>query len=607
MRRSGFTLPLTVFPFALGLVLLLILGWGRNGGTPALAREQVDYWYIRDFKSDIQVHADSSLTVTERITADCGVAADKHGIFRILPNGRQVTQSEFQRSPVTLVNITDERGNPHPYQEMRSRFDKTITWKIGDPQKTVQGVNTYVIQYRVSNAILHRHADFDELYWNLNGNFWDMETDAFRAVISFPAGIGPDNTKLHLYSGQLGEKEASLAKGQWNAAGQLEVHSTRTLGVKEGITVSVTFPKGIIQPYSLTEEENRQYEVISPTLVPLLNILGILTPFLTWLLLHTIWRRIGRDPRGPKVTVPEFEIPQNLAPLDMSLIYRNGKKMPTAATATIVDLAVRGYLTIEKIPKTGLFGRDDYRLRRRQPGGDALSGSSQQFLEKLFGKKDEILMSELANVFATKVDSISDATRKDLIRQGILDLRGSTVRTVGCALIFFLPLIIGATLLFALAADAELYGAFFGLLLTLPIAFIYLILMPRRTESGLALLRKIQGYRLYLATAERYRAEFMERENIFERFLPYAILFGLTDQWFKAFSAFHGTEQLAHYAPAWWSGGSFDSGTGSSFDQMVSIFSSSMAAATASMPSSSGSGGGGFSGGGGGGGGGGGW
>ena len=164
-------------------------------GIPAQARENVNYWYVRDFQPSIVVNTDSSIDVTENIVADCG-SAQKHGIFRTLPTFQQITSSQKIQSPVTLTSITDFDGKSIKYSETSSRSDGTITWKIGDANKYVSGVNNYRIKYHVKNAVRHNSSDFDEFYWNLNGNFWDIETDNFSANITFPNAISKNNSKL---------------------------------------------------------------------------------------------------------------------------------------------------------------------------------------------------------------------------------------------------------------------------------------------------------------------------------------------------------------------------------------------------------------------------
>lgn len=127
-------------------------------------------------------------------------------------------------------------------------------------------------------------------------------------------------------------------------------------------------------------------------------------------------------------------------------------------------------------------------------------------------------------------------------------------------------------------------------------------------------MRQIKGFKLYMDTAEKYRQKFNEKENIvpagrqvFEKFLPYAIMFGITKEWTKKMRRIYGEEYFNHYHPIWFVGPNFASFNADSLASEISSMSSHMSSTISSSPSSSGSGGGGFSGGGGGGGGGGGW
>jgi uncharacterized membrane protein len=131
--------------------------------------------------------------------------------------------------------------------------------------------------------------------------------------------------------------------------------------------------------------------------------------------------------------------------------------------------------------------------------------------------------------------------------------------------------------------------------------------MSRRTEKGAMLEHRIKGFKLYMDTAEKYRQQFNEKENIFEKFLPYAIMFGMTKKWIKTMERVYGEKYFATYHPVWFYGAGISNFNVDSLTSSIESLSSGMASTMASSPSSSGSGGGGFSGGGGGGGGGGGW
>jgi uncharacterized membrane protein len=129
-------------------------------------------------------------------------------------------------------------------------------------------------------------------------------------------------------------------------------------------------------------------------------------------------------------------------------------------------------------------------------------------------------------------------------------------------------------------------------------------MMSRRTAVGSEALRRVLGFRLYVATAETRMQEFNEQQNIFARYLPYAIVFRCVDKWANAFSHIDDPEAMG--TTGWYTGvGAFHA---AAFSSSLQGFAGSVSSTISSSPSSGGSGfSGGFSGGGGGGGGGGSW
>jgi uncharacterized membrane protein len=141
--------------------------------------------------------------------------------------------------------------------------------------------------------------------------------------------------------------------------------------------------------------------------------------------------------------------------------------------------------------------------------------------------------------------------------------------------------------------------------------FVFAGRMPARTAAGTAVLDQAKGFRLYLTTAEADQLRFEEGEDLFSRYLPYAIVFGVAERWAKIFAdlAARGHDVPE---PGWYSGpyvgvAAFY-GAGGFTSSLDSFSSATSAAMTASSSGSSGgSGFGGGAGGGVGGGGGGGW
>ncbi|MFA7377271.1 MAG: DUF2207 domain-containing protein, partial [Patescibacteria group bacterium] len=224
----------------------------------SLARDNVVDWYIKDFRTEVVVNTDSSLTITETILADCGEAVGKHGIFRVLPIVNKTKDGNFITS-VELISITDAKGNHLKYQESRER--DTVTYKIGDPKKTVQGENTYIIKYKLKGVIRNLNETQDELYFDILGSFWDLEIDSYQANIIFPQGITNSNSEAYLYSGNLDSRVNSLATYKWKSENDLEILSTKMISESQGVTVSVTFPSNILTLYKPSVAEKAAYNV----------------------------------------------------------------------------------------------------------------------------------------------------------------------------------------------------------------------------------------------------------------------------------------------------------------------------------------------------------
>ena len=272
-------------------------------------------------------------------------------------------------------------------------------------------------------------------------------------------------------------------------------------------------------------------------------------------------------------------------------------------TATIVDLAVRGHLRITEIPKKGWFGRRDWELTKLQ-ADDSMLPYEYTLWAGLFESGDSVRLSALKKKFVTRLGKVKSALYDDAMSRRWFQWRPETAKGVW----IFLSLVV-----VALGGGASfLAGLFLGrALLGLPLIVAGVVLfflsfsMARRTAAGSEALRRVLGFRLYVVTAETRMQEFNEDQNIFARYLPYAIVFGAVDKWARAFRGLD-DEAMRRSTAGWYAGaGAFSA---SSFSSDLRSFSSSVSSTISSSPSGgSGSGGGGSSGGGGGGGGGGSW
>jgi len=275
---------------------------------------------------------------------------------------------------------------------------------------------------------------------------------------------------------------------------------------------------------------------------------------------------------------------------------------PLDVTATIIDLAARGHLHIEEIPKEGWFGSADWRLIRQPDVQDkrVLLPYEQLLLDGLFEGGDDVTLSSLKTTFYTRLAKVQPALYADTVQRGWFTASPDAVRQrwVGIG--------IGVTTVaIMLAAAATIWTTFALVALPLPFGGLALLAlsgrMPRRTAKGTAVLRRTLGFRQFIETAETRRSEFAEKAGLFYDYLPFAIVFGCVERWAKAF------EGLAMTPPDWY--GSSNAFTTMAFVNSMDSFSTTTAGTLVATPGGSGASGfsGGSSGGGGGGGGGGSW
>jgi uncharacterized membrane protein YgcG len=603
------------------LSFVLLLAGAAVLAMAAPSRAQLVSERIVSYGVDLTIQQDGSLLVVERIEYDFG-STEHHGIFRDIPARFTYDDTHDRVYPIDVQSVEGSPGTPAGFKVDRS--GSLFRIQIGDANKTITGRHTYTITYRVQGA-LNGFADHDELYWNAVGPGWTVPVGPISVKVTAPAAIGD---RVTCFSGPV---RSSLTCAGHKVSGSTATFRQPSLDPDEALTIVVGFPTGVVPtPHSILVERfslNRAFArtpaSLSLTALAALFSLG----GLGWLL----WTR-GRDRRavGSQMDiafarsqdgaqrVPLFEEgtypveyvpPDDIKPGQVGALV-DEQVNPVDVTASIVDLAVRGYLVIEEIPKHGLFGKPNWRLTQLKDPTDDLLEYERLLLVGLFEDSDpdaqgrpSVLLSDLKKKFSARLKKVQDALYNDVLTRkwfaGRPDKVRDTWHTRGWALA-----IIGGVLLWFLVSKTHLA------LVALPIVLGGLLMaatskwMPRRTPKGTGMVRRVLGFRTYIETAEAAESRFQERENIFSKYLPYAIVFGCTDKWARAF-AHLGDEATT----ATWYVGPHPF-TYLAFADSIDHFSMSSAGTISSTPSASGSsgfGGGGFSGGGGGGGGGGSW
>lgn len=543
---------------------------------PRLAHGADDGWRITNFGADIRVSQDAKLSVTETIDVDFG-GLSRHGIYREIPLAYQDNLGQSYRLRFKLIGVTDASGKKIPYED--SGWN-TRTLKIGDPDRTITGQQRYIIKYEIERGI--RFLDTDELYWNATGNLWPVPIGLAQINITYPDSAR--ELKTQCYTGLAGESGANcLQTKEANTA----TFVATSIGAGEGLTVVVGAPKG-----TLTAPTRSQ--ILADTLRD--NLSYFFIP-LTLLAFFLIWWRKGRDPVNHKTIVPEFAPPDKLSPSLMGVLKDERADMLDISVA-IIHLASREYLKIEEVTKKKLIGKKiDYKLVKLKTDGK-LSPFEEELLSALFDGGREKMLSALKDKFYTHITPLKKKLYAEALDKKFFTQNPGTVRGTYIALGILIPDVIIFLVAFVSTAVAP---AVISSIVILPFAIWFGLAMPRRSAEGAEALRRVRGFRLFISTAERYREKFNEDHNIFSKYLPYAMVFGLTEKWAKAFDGLKVTP------PDWYSGHSAFNAV--YFSHTINTVSTQMNSTLAASPSSSGSSGfgGGSSGGGFGGGGGGSW
>ena len=598
-----------LIPAALLIAALLAL----LVGLPALAAAPDT---ILSFDVSIEVAPDGSLIVTEEIVYDFG-RQQRHGIFRDIPT-RARADDTFDR--VTPVEVLDVKVTGAPDDVEVSGEPGGITrMRIGDPDEVVSGVHTYTIVYRVRGA-MNGFDGHDELYWNATGDDWPGAIEEASVSVSAPARI----IRAACFQGwerSTEPCEVALVKGRTArfAAG-------RSLLPGEGLTFVVALPKGAVtEPQPILEERWAMGRAFAVT--PASISLSLVALLVCGVLLFGAYWKVGRDRRfrgsqidhvmgsaggedepvplggGDAVAPVEFAPPENLRPGHMGMLLEEQPRT-LHVTATIVDLAVRGHLMIRELEGSGFLSRGDWELVAAGQATDEMPRYERLLLDGLFEGRASVRVSELRNTFAARMTEIMTALTADGMRQRWFREKPGSVRGrwSGWGVLLLLA---GIGLTYVLARYTHL-GLVGLVVVGAGLALIVLAgRMPARTAKGFALVQRIRGFRQVIETADRHMARWAEQENVFTRLLPYAVVFGVTDKWAKAFESLG---QMPGDDMSWYVSSRVF--VYSQFADSLDSFAVTTSGTISSTPSGSGGsgfGGGGFSGGGGGGGGGGSW
>ncbi|HYI64736.1 MAG TPA: DUF2207 domain-containing protein [Allosphingosinicella sp.] len=661
------TRPLLALLLAAFFLLVPVSGETKKPGAPALAAPAD--WdaapstgeRILSFASDIEVTADGALIVAETIRVRSEGREIRRGITRDFPTryrqGNRNVRVGFE------VESIERDGRAEPWD--RERMDNGVRLRIGDPDVFLpDGEHTYVIRYRTTRQ-LGFFDDYDELNWNVTGNDWTFPIDRAEARIRLPQPVRFGQRTF--YTGPQ-SSTAGDARTVSERPGEILVRTTSPLRAREGLTVAIAWPKGVVTPPAPPSAAAVWLQTYGPIAAAILALAGLAYFY------YYAWKRAGRGPVAGTV-VPLFAPPEGMSAAAIRYVRRMGYDN-RAFAAAIVDSGVKGNLRLEE-GEGGWFSSATTTIHQT---GDAsnMPAPERDMLARLFGGGASILMDKanhatfraaqsglqeglegayLGKLFLTNkgwawvglvlmlaamlfvativaaIDPYGERGTALLPAFGFVLMIGSIwagkgsrlARTDGskwlAALSILLGLGGGVFVVFAFALITEAGELPFILAVLSPLLALPLVLsafrwMAAPTGEGRKVMDEIAGFERYLSVTEEDRLETLhppeKTPELFERYLPHAIALEVENRWagkFASVLAAASADPARQGGRMGWYSGSHNawSNPGIFATAVGATLASSVASASTAPGSSSGSGGGGSSGGGGGGGGGGGW
>ena len=572
----------------------------------ALPAAAQDRERITSFTSDVVVEADGDLIVTETIAVIADGHDIQHGIYRDFPTDYEGPLGLHDRVAFEVLEVRRD-GRDEPWSQ--ALMDNGVRIYIGDSQAMVpRGRHVYTLVYRTDRQIAFLD-DAGELAWNVTGNGWSFVIERASGTITLPAGARAIDVAA--YTGDYGAtgRDAAIEV----SGNRVSFHTTRALGPYQGLTVAVSWPKGVVPEPSAAK---RLGYLLGDNLGTLVAAVALVLTVLYFLI---AWFRVGRDPEKGTI-IAHFAPPDGFSPVATGYVWHGGfgggMSRNEAFAVAVTSLATKGYLKIDEKD-------EEFTLTRLRPAGDGLPVGEAAVMRNLLetgdhratlaakyqpavaravsdlesgvkaeyagiyrrshmefwiggcalaaagaiaglvidaGSFEAIVLVGFFSIFGLAFGTASMVLARAAMVPAVAVLRGrlsslpAAIAALAFAAVFFVPVIFVGSQIF-LVASVPLF-AFIVALVAVTLLFLHLLKAP--TLAGRKVLDHIEGYRDYLGLAESDRLDMMAGEpamtpEVFERHLPYAMALGVAEAWTERFEAMaaHG-EAPQEWSPTWY-------------------------------------------------------
>ncbi len=488
----------------------------------AQAQTKTLYWERLDVNLTVLDSGDLLVEETQVIVFTSGTFREG---YRSIPDNRL--------GSISAVSVWED-GQSCRVSVDHSDGQYEIVWDLLQPRSNSR--HTYVLQYTVHGALRY-YDDGDQLWWKAIFSDRSFPVYASTVTVNLPAGAAAEQAEAYGtdadYAGVGGTRVVFTALEQIDPGQELEVR--------------IQFPHGVVSGSAAAWQV---LEDSRPILNLILGVVGALIMMGGPLLLLLLWYLRGRDPQVA-IPIDYLTEPPSDAPPGVAGTLLDETADMQDILATLIDLARRGYLEIEEQTGRGLLvSSTDFAFRRTGKPADDLLPYESILLSKVAGRLGTQQLSALRNKFYTAIPKMQGGLYEEIVRRGYFRSNPETTRKMYSGTGITLLFLLGFGAFFTLSTLIEFTEAALCPVMGIGVFCVALIIvgryMPAKTRKGAEEAARWAAFKRYLAEIERY-TDLREATDQFERYLPYAIAFGIDRSWMKKFSRIETTPMPAWY------------------------------------------------------------
>lgn len=539
MKRGRFYNLLTLAAF-------LLFGLLFFSPQPTFAQSKTFEWTRFDVDITLMPNGDMRIVETQTLQFSGDPFRSGYATIYTGKTGSNDGIVDFQLREGDTVYRNSTSQSPGTYSTSQEGDSYYVDWFFAP----TTGSHTYVFSYTVKGGVIvgtFEQGDGDQIYWIAIPDDHPGFVNASKVTVHLPEGVAPqqyEGTTNYLVAGYLGNTEDKAVQTAVFADGRTITFTyDQRLAPGTPLKVRVQFPHGLLDiPVPAWQSSQQKADVGNLIILVIALLIAVGGPLIVLLL----WYLEGKDP-ALTVAIPEIitEPPDDLPPGMVGTLLDESADMQDIM-ATVVDLAKKGYIEMTELDS------NNFVFKRIKIETNELRQYETDILQGFFATgQPERTLDSMRYKFASKIPAIQTKLYEELVREQLVPKSPEKVRAqyrgIGCGFMILTGLIF-----FILTTLLPELSTTFCVVIAAGLVSVSLLavssIMPVKTAKGAETAAKWKAFKKYLRTIESHR-KLDEANDIFEKYLPYAIAFGIERSWINKFSSVPTTRIPGWYIP----------------------------------------------------------